>query len=254
MYKIPANSLFIGKVIDFVPSCHSTNTFALEKVKKNDIIDGLIVITDNQESGQGQRGNSWEAQPGKNLTFSLVLKSAFLPIHHRFFLNIITSLAVYQVLDKYGFHNQVVKWPNDILVNKKKVCGILIHNTIHNQNLDWSVIGVGLNVNQVDFEVEEAVSMAAEMNRNYSLEEVFTGFVQAFEGLYLMLKGGKLAALKERYYEVLYRLNEPALFKNNKQSEIFKGTILGIEPDGMLKVALPNGTNEVFDVKEISYL
>ena len=149
MYKILANSLFLGKKVIYMPSCHSTNDIAMEMARKSDIPEGTVIITDDQLKGRGQRGNEWVTAAGKNITMSIVLKPNFVKASSQFSLNMAISLAVNATVKQLLSEiNCSVKWPNDVLVNRKKISGILIENSLSGKNLDYSIVGVGLNVNQ----------------------------------------------------------------------------------------------------------
>ena len=157
-----------------MPSCHSTNDSARELLLQHDTSEGTVVITDNQTAGKGQRGNSWFSAEGANLTMSLIMKPNFLTVSKQFYLNMISSLAVKRVLnDRLPDAHSQVKWPNDVLLNNRKVCGILIENGIKRQFLEYSVVGIGLNVNQKAFGLATATSMSNEIGIAFSLQSVF---------------------------------------------------------------------------------
>src|SRR4051794_34289976 len=103
----------MGKNLVFVPECHSTNDLALQLCQQSAVLEGSVVITLNQTKGRGQRGNSWETEPGKNLTLSLIVKPAFLAIQDQFMLNVISSLGVLDYLRDSSTSKLHVKWPND---------------------------------------------------------------------------------------------------------------------------------------------
>ncbi len=251
MYKIPANTLFTGKNLIYVPECHSTNTLALELALKPAFNEGSVIITDNQIAGRGQRGNTWEAAVGKNLTFSIVLKPVFLAIRDQFFLNIFTSLAVYDFLRIAANVMASIKWPNDILVDGKKICGILIENQIRSSQVSISVVGVGININQSEFNLNTATSLAAIKGEQFLLQVMLDCFLESFEARYLQLRQGNLAALKEEYLQQLYWRDQNRLFTSNGIS--FQGKITGIDEIGKLIVETENGKS-VFDIKEISFV
>ena len=160
MYKHLAKTVFVGKSVIYLPTCHSTNQIAEELLTKPDIASGTIVITDNQTSGRGQRGNTWQADPGSNLTFTVISTPEFLPISRQFDLNIVASLAVRATVTEF-VPDVHVKWPNDVLVGTGKIAGILIQNFITGSKIRHTLIGIGLNVNQVQFDLPQATSLAA---------------------------------------------------------------------------------------------
>ena len=130
---------------------NSTNTYLKNLIKEKPIADLSCVWALSQTQGRGQQGASWVAEPGKNLTFSVFKKFDQLPSEYHFLLNMEVSLAIFRALKKLYIPDLAVKWANDILSAKKKICGILIENTLHKEYITASVIGIGLNVNQLFF-------------------------------------------------------------------------------------------------------
>jgi BirA family biotin operon repressor/biotin-[acetyl-CoA-carboxylase] ligase len=251
LYKIPAKTLFIGKNLVFVPECHSTNSLALELSQLPATPDGSVVITSNQTAGRGQRGNVWQSTPGKNLTLSVLLKPGFLSTKNQFFLNIFTSLAIYDLIEHKTAEAVRIKWPNDILVGGRKLCGILIENQIRSTQVSASVIGIGLNVNQTAFELPSATSLAIVLKTELDLQTVMEDLVVLLEKRYLQLREGQLTALQNEYLQRLYWRGEKHLFES--KGETFEGIITGIDETGRLSIATNNHTL-TFDIKEIRYV
>lgn len=249
MYKIPAKTLFIGKKINFLPTCHSTNDEAAGLVDKHQVIEGTVVITDNQLSGKGQRGNSWHAQPGKNLTFSLILKPSFLSIVHQFNLNMAISLGITDYLNtiRPGFQ---VKWPNDIYFSDKKLGGILIQNMLKGASLTYSIVGIGLNVNQLHFDEPRAISLAQVIDEMTDLNLIFERICESIEYRYLQLKRGDIAQIRKDYLGEMYRFGEDHLYESDT---VFQGRITGVSEQGLLELETNKGLR-LFNFKEISFL
>ena len=251
MYKIPANTLFVGKVVEYMPSCHSTNDSARELLLQHDTSEGTVVITDNQTAGKGQRGNSWFSAEGANLTMSLIMKPNFLTVSKQFYLNMISSLAVKRVLnDRLPDANSQVKWPNDVLLNNRKVCGILIENGIKRQLLEHSVVGIGLNVNQKAFGLATATSMSNEIGIDFSLQSVFEKLLGQFEALYLKLKAERYSEIKDEYLQNLIGFNQ---WRKYRSEYVFDGQIVDVLDSGQLKLATQQG-DKLFDFKEIEFI
>ena len=187
MYNSIQDTLIIGKKVVYLPSCHSTNDIAAEIVHAGLFAEGTVVITDNQIKGRGQRGSDWHANPGENLTFSIILTPHFLPIQHQFLISQITALAVRSYVGRY-ISNVKVKWPNDILVNGRKICGILIENTILGMKLNNTIVGIGVNINQLEFESGRVTSLVRETEKQYSLADEFQKLAKIFESYYLKLR------------------------------------------------------------------
>ncbi len=250
MYKIPANTLFMGKKLVFVPECHSTNSLALEMSQKEDLPEGTVVITNNQKQGRGQQGNAWISEPGKNLTFSLVVKPTFLAVKNQFDLNMIVSLAIYDFLSETIDQKVFVKWPNDIIVDDLKVCGILIENQLQGASFSNSVIGIGLNVNQVAFYSRHASSLAMLTGKTTELQGVFERVMEKLESWYLLLRKGSINQIKSAYASSLYGNGELRNFKT--ATGAFEGEIIGVDDTGKLKIKTRNGTRN-FNFKEVQF-
>lgn len=251
MYKIPANTLFTGKNLIFVPECHSTNTLALQFCQQKSVADGTVVITNHQTAGRGQRSNTWEAEPGKNLTFSVVFRPGFLAVNEQFYLSVFTALALVDFLAGKTNQDIHIKWPNDILVHGKKICGILIENQIQGTRIQASVIGIGLNINQQQFTIPTATSLQLATGRAFDLNAALDELLQALEQRYLQLSQRKLQLLSEEYHKALFWYGEEHLFEaeNNR----FTGVITGVDPEGRLLLSV-GGEQKVYQVKEIRFI
>ena len=145
-----------------LPSCRSTNQVASDLLSVKKPNEGLVVLTRNQTEGRGQRGSHWESEPGKNLTFSTILKPTFLPISRIFDLTIVASLAIVRSLADFGLESCKIKWPNDIYCRDAKIAGILIENAVRANQIEWAIVGIGLNVNQTKFLTADATSTKLE--------------------------------------------------------------------------------------------
>lgn len=249
MYKIPASTLFVGKNLVFVPECHSTNDLALQLCQRSGATEGTLVITDHQIKGRGQRGNSWQAEPGKNLTFSLILRPSFLAVKDQFFLNIIASLSIADFLSQH-ISNVKVKWPNDVMVNNRKICGILIENQLRGNSFDHVVMGIGCNINQRNFSIETPTSLTLETGQEFDLSMVLDQILRNIEVQYLRLREGKLSALKEAYIRAMFWFGEQRTFTAGE--EVFEGTISGIDASGRLLIQHDDQLR-AFDLKQISF-
>ena len=254
MYKIFEETQFVGKRVIYLPKCRSTNDIAAEKLRRGDLEAGDIVITDHQYTGRGQRGNSWDSNATENLTFSVVLKPLFIPPSENFYLNIMTSVSIIEVLKNMAPKGFRIKWPNDIMYEDQKLGGILIENNIQSGRIRNSIIGIGLNVNQTKFDPAiRASSLKLIFNTTFDLNTIFNRIIHQFENKYLLLKSRKFDELKGRYLTNLYWLNEEHLFLSSISSEKFHGVIKGIDESGQLRVEF-KGSTGVFNFKEIIYL
>lgn len=245
------NTLFVGQQLHYLPVCESTNSEAQQLLIKNKATEGCTVLTSEQTKGRGQRGNTWEAEPGKNITLSVILSPVFLPVRQQFYLNMAVSLAVLDLLREYGATGAQVKWPNDLYIQDKKLGGILIENTINSYSLQHSIVGIGLNINQLDFEVDTATSLAAVTGNVTNLEHVTARLLELLEKRYLELRSARHAKLKYEYLQALYRYQEKHRFiVDGKRAE---GCIVGVDEDGRLGVEL-DGELRFFGFKEITYI
>ncbi len=251
MYKILANTIFLGKDVLFLPECHSTNDISLELVRQRKAKEGSIIICNHQTKGRGQRGNTWEVEKGQNLTFSLVLQPNFLDLSKQFYLNMMVSNAIRKLLQDY-LPQLKVKWPNDLIVPLEgKIGGILIENLVGSKGWDFSVVGIGLNINQVKFSMPTATSLGKLTGSNFDLQEIFRLLIPFLEQGYLALKKGKYSETKLEYMRHLYLFEERSVFRASGND--FFGRIVGIDEVGNLQIREDSGLMRNFGFKEISF-
>lgn len=251
MYKILANTIFLGKDVHFLPECHSTNDKALELIRTSLVQEGSIIICGHQTRGKGQRGNSWESQSGQNLTFSLVLKPNFLDISEQFYLNMVISNSIRKLFQDY-LPDIKVKWPNDLVVpDHGKIGGVLIENIVSSSGWDFAVVGIGLNINQIQFESNKATSLSLLTGGRFDLEELFRLLVTRIEHGYIALKKGKIENVRKDYLSHLFLKDQWAVYHD--QSHEFEGKILGVSKIGKLQMILRDGSERLFDFKEITF-
>jgi len=234
----------------------STNQYLMALLPTQPI-EGTIVMANHQYAGKGQRNANWESNAGENLTFSLLLKPHFLPISKLFYLNKIISLSIVETLLsilEYTFAELNIKWPNDVLINKRKVAGILIENQLLGDKLDACVIGIGLNINQRIFSskiLETACSVIQFTKHQLHLEPILQSLLSNIEKNYELLEQNRWAIIDHYYLDCLFRFQEWADFQ--RDNEIFKGMIIGVTKDGRLAV-LRGQKVEYYDFKEISFV
>lgn len=234
----------------YLPECASTNSHASDLTSKNNVAEGTVVITSRQFLGRGQRGNTWETEDGANLTFSIVLYPKFLSPANQFMLAKAVSLGIVDALTILGIPDARIKWPNDIMILDRKVCGILIENQVRGTDISQSVVGIGLNVNQVVFRSLKATSLSLVTGRRHDLNEVLAKVLLSVEGRYLQLRQDR-ATLSKRYLELLYWHSEQHLFETEGHS--IAGTIEDVDESGRLVVSSA-GQVTTFGAKEIAYI
>ncbi|MEN8248349.1 MAG: biotin--[acetyl-CoA-carboxylase] ligase, partial [Bacteroidota bacterium] len=230
MYKILAKLPFRSNNLHYLPSCHSTNETA-QQLLQSDFREGTVVITDDQMSGKGLAGNKWCSLPGQNLTFSLILEPSFLLPNEQFYLTVAVSLAIKDALEDLLPGEIRIKWPNDIYFSNKKMAGLLIENVIRGNSIESCVVGLGLNVNQVEFPEEfNATSLSLASGTRHDLNELFNIVLSGISYYYLKLKNQDRYLLRDQYHESLLGINEKREFKDAEG--IFQGEILGTDEFG----------------------
>lgn len=229
----------------------STNAYIKRLSGGNAAEDGLTVVAKYQTHGRGQRGTTWNSQEAKNLTFSVFKDVSYIHVSQRFYISMAVSLAMYKALKSLGVKNLKVKWPNDILADNKKIAGILIENVLKVNRITGSVIGIGLNVNQTDFENLPSVSSLLLLSgRVYDLDEVLSAILKQIDFQFEALKGYQLEAIKSGYESHLFRKDKPSTFKDAEGS-LFSGYIVGISEFGKLLIRIEDEIIKSFDLKEV---
>ncbi len=232
----------------------STNLYLKEVIRNSTYRDEILVVTHNQTKGRGQRGNAWHSQTGKSLTFS-VLKDVFkLEIDNQFYIAMAVSLAIKKVLDSYKIPEVKIKWPNDILSSNKKLCGILIENTINDAIIKSSIIGIGLNVNESGFDnLPKASSMHMLTNFVYDLEEILNEIIEALAFYFMFLKESRFQDLNELYHLNLFGKDKVCHFKSSEGLG-FNGIIRSVSSLGKLQIEMEDENLKEFDLKEIEMM
>lgn len=248
MYKIPANLGFKSNLVHYLPSCHSTNEIAANLLVPG-LEEGSIIITDNQTAGKGQRGNYWESEPYMNLTFSLVLKPNFLKLRNQFQLTQIISISLAHLLQSFIPNVVKIKWPNDIYVGNMKIGGILIQNNLRGSEIEYSVIGIGININQIEFETPSATSLRKLSSREFDLNKMLNEVVSTISENYLILKRGDKGNFDDEYIKLLFGLNEVLEFESDEK---FTGKIIGTDPLGRLLIETTTGV-KYFQNQEVKF-
>ena len=216
--------------------------------------DFTVVYAENQTKGKGQLGNKWVSNTSENLTFSVFLNSSFLELKHHFYLNCAVSVSIFNVLSRLFLPKLHIKWPNDILSVNKKVSGILIENIIKSAHTHYSIIGIGLNVNQLEFDSQfKATSLKTVLGRHFNLEELLLLIVTELQHQFKLLREGHFEELHEAYHSELFRKNKPSTFKN-AEGELFSGFIKNVTSTGNLQVLVEDAILKEFKLKEIKLL
>jgi BirA family transcriptional regulator, biotin operon repressor / biotin---[acetyl-CoA-carboxylase] ligase len=237
----------------------STNSYANRRIAEDNIAEGSIFWAEHQEAGKGQRNASWISAPGENLTFSIILKPAFLLLREQFYLNRIASLACHKTITSIlARHNKKavvrIKWPNDILINEKKAGGILIENLVGGEKINCAIIGIGLNINQKKFPEFErpATSLSLAAGVDLDRKEILEQVVKELEFWYLKLHNRKHVEIHNKYDELLYQAGD--FYDYDVNGSLRQGKVTGTTRDGKLKVDFKLEKEVLFDLKEIKFL
>lgn len=230
----------------------STNTFLKDLSVTENLENFTIVSTENQTKGKGQRGNVWFSESGKNLTFSVYLKDFDVQKYSPFLLNILVPISIIEILETYNLPNIFIKWPNDIMADNKKMGGILIESVFKNQNTLEIIVGIGLNINQTQFnDLQKVTSLALIFGKEVNIEELLITIVNQFKLNYSKLKQVDANYFWNKYHQKLFRKDKPSVFLD-KNKKLFQAIIQRVTYDGKLELLLEDDTLKIFDIKEIT--
>ena len=248
------------KIIE-LDTIDSTNDYAKRLLSSTEHF--TIISARNQTFGRGQRGNVWKSNTGENLLFSIVLKfgandfNLEIPASSQMAISCITALSVVNVLESLHIKAKI-KWPNDVYIGDRKVCGILIENSINGSFLASSIVGVGINVNQIDFDddIPNPISIAQSCGSRQNTEYILHVFLNEFDRLLNQFASCRIDydRLREIYVDHLWQLNTVRDFIDRRSypEESFTGMIRGILPDGRLLIETAGKTRR-FAFNEVSY-
>ena len=214
-----------------------------------------VVAAVNQTAGRGQRGNRWISAPGDNLTFSLLLRPEALPAREVMALTCYATLVVRDALRAEGVP-AVIKWPNDIYVGKRKICGMLVENGLEGADIAWSVIGIGINLNQTVFPggVQNPTSLKRLTGKTYDPSAFLENLCHGLESRLPVLETEERRnALRDAYERDLFQKGLQARYRDLATGSEFMGTILGITPEGLLRIEA-EGCERTFGFKEVGYI
>jgi BirA family transcriptional regulator, biotin operon repressor / biotin---[acetyl-CoA-carboxylase] ligase len=256
------HTLFIGHPIKILEEVNSTNSYALELIQELPPIEGCVIWAKYQLEGRGQRGTTWISEPYANLTFSIVLQPHFLPIAEQFQLTkaIALGIAAFVSHRLEDNSNVKIKWPNDIYVKNCKIAGVLIENVLEQSVIRYSVVGIGLNLNQVvfDLSIPNPVSLKILTGKAFDPEDCLKLLCSFIEKQYLDLRAGKYQQIDEAYFNLLYRRGiwSDYMLSGNK----IIADIVGINSSGHLVLKEKNNLNNpcenivVKDSKQLLFL
>ncbi|MET6991910.1 biotin--[acetyl-CoA-carboxylase] ligase [Sediminicola arcticus] len=235
----------------------STNVYLKELFAEVALNDFTVVVANEQSKGRGQMGTVWESEPGKNLTFSVLKRFDDFMVSQQFMINVMVSMALYKHLKKLQIPDLSVKWPNDILSGHHKIAGILIENILSGDKIQSSVIGIGLNVNQMHFNnLPNVSSIKLILGKNMDLDELLSSILKSMQETFAVLNAKDpsiVNTILENYKSVLFRKDKPSTFRN-ENDELFMGFITDVSAEGKIIVTLEDDVKKEFGLKEIKLL
>jgi len=241
--------------IHHIDRVDSTNRYAFGLCTREEIAEGIVYLAREQYAGKGYHQNSWLSEKGKNLTFSLVLRPEFILPSDQFVLTQIISLALTDLLNSFIINHPIhIKWPNDIYIDNGKACGILVQNSIMGDKIDFSVVGIGLNVNQTEFpaELPNPVSMAGITGEVHDTDVIFKKMLEYIGRRYEQFRNKPdRKSLKKEYLDNLYRIGQPTEFKD--ETGYFIGQITDVDEFGRLEIILSDGSRKKYNFKEVEF-
>ena len=231
-------------------SVDSTNNYTLSMKGTLLFKEGLVVVSNYQTSGNGQRGKFWESSIGDNLLISIVIQSN-ISTKNQFSLSKCVALALYDFLTLYT-DDVSIKWPNDILVGKQKIAGILIQNILKGNAITHSVIGIGLNVNQTKYKAysPQATSLKLLLNTKFDISIIQEELLKYLAERIKQLRSG--TDQEKEYLSALFLNNQIAAFESEDQK--FTGIIQGVSQSGKLQIQLEDDSVTEFDNQEVKFL
>ncbi len=248
LYKKNLSTDFIGQVIQYYPKLDSTNTKAWELISKN-TPTGTVIITDNQTKGRGRQSKKWISIPGKSLTFSIILYPNTMPSQINIY-SLIAGLAITDCLIDYDIQAKL-KWPNDILINGKKVGGILCESKISGGVIKSMVIGIGINVNEQTSDLpkilhDAATSLMIEKGEQFHIELLVAGILAHLEHRIQNINAVQSQLLD--WEERCAHLNQKVTFRNGNEN--IAGIFRGLTETGQAIISI-NDNDVKFDSGEI---
>lgn len=243
----------IGNNVVRLTSVDSTNNYANHQIREQELPEGTVFLAYEQNAGRGQMKNSWESEPGMNLTFSIVLYPDFLEIRNQFMLSKMITLGIYHALDKRVDHLRI-KWPNDIYAGDQKLGGILIENSVMYGVIQSAVIGIGLNVNQTVFrsDAPNPVSLKSLTNQHYDCDTILDDVLTGIDVYYSLLKSGNYGQIDREFISVLYGLSQRRTYYS--EGQFFEGTIIGVNEIGQLQIQKADEQIACFHFKEVEFI
>ncbi|HRN47718.1 MAG TPA: biotin--[acetyl-CoA-carboxylase] ligase [Niabella sp.] len=241
-----------------LPAIDSTNNYALSLVKTQKLTErqttslhGTVVFAHEQLQGKGQRGKKWLSAPGENLLMSLILDTKAIKLHQQFLLSAFIATKTRHFVEKLIEKETFIKWPNDIYIQDKKAGGILIENILAGSDWKWAVAGIGININQKEFDasIPNAISINQITGLPYNCKDLAAKLskliIENFDSV--TIKGEELI---NEYNQFLFRRGQQVRFK--KENRLFEAQVIGVNTNG--KLIVNHSTQELFSFGEIEWI
>lgn len=243
---------WVGKEIEYFESTDSTNN-RIRSFAEDGRKQGLLAVAEEQTGGKGRRGRNWSSPPGTGIWMSLLLKPCMEP-HKASMITILAALAMARAVEKVTGLDPKIKWPNDIVLNRKKVCGILTEMSAELEEIRYVILGIGINANTESFDTEladKATSIYLEKGEKIKRAKLIAVFCMEFEQLYEeFLANGDLHTMCREYESYLINTGKMVKIVKNRREEVRKA--VGINELGELIVEDESGSQEVVFSGEVS--
>lgn len=215
--------------------------------------DALLVTSDMQTAGRGQRGNIWHSAPGENLLATVLLNPSFLPVNEQFYLSQCIALALRDTLLCFGIES-LIKWPNDVYVGSRKIAGVLVELDYSGKNIEQAIIGIGLNVNQAKFCVMERIPVSMKMlsGNTFQVEDILSVLLKNVSKWYLALSAKDFKAISAEYLGCLYGAGRLCRYSDGDGT--FTAEIIDVAPDGHIILKDTCGRVRKYAFKEVEML
>ncbi len=245
---------FIGRQLIEIDEVDSTNLFAQDLLKNQKVAEGTVINAKIQSKGRGQMGTQWFSEANANLTFSIVLYPTFLSIEKQFYLSKITALGIIDAINTLAIFDVKIKWPNDIYLKQQKVCGILIENSIRYSKIENSILGIGININQTNFNTlsNSATSLFVESGKIQDKKLILNRVLEQIENWYLKLREEKWEEIDACYLKHL--LNYQLWADYDIKGVVKSAKIIEIKNSGSLVLEFQNTNVQEFGMKEIKFI
>jgi BirA family biotin operon repressor/biotin-[acetyl-CoA-carboxylase] ligase len=236
----------IGEPFYELSEVDSSNNYAMGRVQAHLAGHGSTWFAHYQKAGKGQRGKQWNAERGKNIMMSVVLETGTLAVENQVFLNTAVALACLDFFSTYAGDKTKIKWPNDIFWGDRKAGGILIESILHGEKWKYSIVGIGLNINQILFpdHLVNAVSLAQITGQTFNVIQLAKELCKHLEKRWQELLKNQHEMLLKEYNDNLFKLCKTVDFK--KDNEIFQGVVKGVNNRGELLITRENGSTTAF--------